>query len=90
MGVSGGARTLYVLFSSWEEIVGRTVAAHSEPVRLRDSVLLVAVDHPSWATQLRLLTPTMLGRLHQLTGDAVSTVEIAVRRARMTVPDRSS
>ena len=90
MGVGGGARTLQLLFSSWEEIVGRTVALHSEPVRLRDRVLVVAVDHPSWATQLRLLTPTMLGRLHQLTGDAVSTVEITVRRARMTGPNLSS
>ena len=70
-----------VLFSRWEEIVGDAVATHCKPVRLRDGVLVVAVDHPNWATQLRLLLPTMLARFHELTGDAVTSVEITVRRA---------
>ncbi|MDQ2850926.1 DciA family protein [Dermatophilaceae bacterium Sec6.4] len=52
----------------WREIVGPEVAAHSEPVTYADGVLTVKADSTAWATQLRLLSSTMLGRMEQLVG----------------------
>ena len=54
---------LSVIFSRWEEVVGAAVAAHSRPVSLRRSTLVVSVDHPAWATQLRSLGATILAPL---------------------------
>lgn len=39
----------------WNEVVGDHVAAHSKPRRITDGILLVQVDHPGWATELRFL-----------------------------------
>lgn len=73
------ARALGGVFRRWPEIVGVQAAAHSRPVRLRGTTLLVAVDHPAWATSLRHLQATLLGRLDEVCGaGAVTTVEVRV------------
>ena len=38
---------------SWPEIVGAGMAEHVRPVRLDTDSLVVTVDHPAWATQVR-------------------------------------
>ena len=65
------ARSLGAVFSRWEEAVGATVAAHARPVSLADGVLVVAVDQPGWATQLRYLSGDLLGRLAEVAGEGV-------------------
>ncbi|UIJ35570.1 DUF721 domain-containing protein [Allobranchiibius sp. GilTou73] len=57
----------------WREIVGDDVAAHSEPVAYTDGVLTVRADSTAWATQLRLLASTLLGRMEQVVGTDVVT-----------------
>lgn len=57
----------------WREIVGDDVAAHSEPVTYADGVLTVKADSTAWATQLRLLSSTLLGRMEQVVGADVVT-----------------
>ena len=47
----------------WAEIVGPEVAAHAEPVSWQDGELVVQADSTAWATQIRLLAPTLLARL---------------------------
>jgi predicted nucleic acid-binding Zn ribbon protein len=51
------------LFSRWEDLVGEGIAAHVRPVRLDRDVLVVAVDHPAWATQVRQLGDELLDRV---------------------------
>lgn len=51
----------------WPEIVGPQVAEHCEPVTFEDGVLSVRADSTAWATQIRLLSSSLLGRI----GDAV-------------------
>lgn len=55
----------YRVWSLWDEVVGPQTAAHAQPLRLRDSVLEVRVDHPVWMQQLQLLKPRILQRLNQ-------------------------
>ncbi len=47
----------------WDQVVGDEVAAHCEPESFDDGVLTVRTDSTAWATQMRLLAPTILARL---------------------------
>jgi predicted nucleic acid-binding Zn ribbon protein len=57
-----GAQGLGRLFAGWTDIVGPAMADHVQPVRIDASALVVTVDHPAWATQVRLLGDTLLDR----------------------------
>ena len=61
----------------WAEIVGAEVAAHAEPVSWADGELVVQADSTAWATQIRLLAPTLLARLAaELGAGAVRSVTV--------------
>ena len=51
----------------WPEIVGEDVAKHCEPERYDEDerVLVVRCDSTAWATNLRLLAPTLVARLNE-------------------------
>jgi predicted nucleic acid-binding Zn ribbon protein len=57
----------------WAEIVGETVAAHTEVISFRDGVVVVGCDSTSWATQMRMLVPALLERLASEIGPGVVT-----------------
>ncbi|HET8600954.1 MAG TPA: DciA family protein [Segeticoccus sp.] len=52
----------------WPAIVGPHVAEHSKPVTFEDGVLTVRADSTAWATQLRLLSSSIMGRLEAEVG----------------------
>ncbi len=61
----------------WAQIVGADVAAHSTPVTFTDGILIVRADSTAWATQLRLMSSSILGRLEAEVGkDAVSELKV--------------
>lgn len=75
-----GADALAQIFDRWEALVGPDVAAHARPTLLADSRLVVAVDHPAWATQLRWLGPALLARLAtELGAQAPTRLEVKTR-----------
>lgn len=77
-----GLRATVGVFANWDEIVGPHVAAHAQPVSLVDGRLLVEVDQPGWATQLRFLEADLVTRLAPVTGGAILTnIDVRVRRA---------
>ena len=79
LGVPAGSASAGV-FTRWEEAVGAGVARHAQPLSLRGTTLIVGVDGPAYATQLRMLTPQLLARLAELAGPgAVEAVEVRVR-----------
>lgn len=51
----------------WPQIVGEDVAKHCEPERYDEDecVLTVRCDSTAWATNLRLLAPTLVARLNE-------------------------
>ena len=51
----------------WPQIVGGDVAKHCEPERYDEDerVLVVRCDSTAWATNLRLLAPTLVARLNE-------------------------
>jgi len=61
----------------WPQIVGTDVAAHSTPVSFADGILTVRADSTAWATQLRLMSSSILGRLEAEVGkEAVSELRV--------------
>jgi predicted nucleic acid-binding Zn ribbon protein len=61
----------------WPQIVGTEVAAHSKPVTFSDGVLIVRADSTAWATQLRMMSSSILGRLETEIGkDAVTELRV--------------
>ena len=68
------------LFGRWEEAVGAQVAGHVTPVKLDEGVLVVEVDDPAWATQLKFLAPTITQRLATVAGVHVDRIDVRVDR----------
>lgn len=74
------AATWGTVFSRWDDVVGPGVARHAHPLRLEAGVLVVAVDQPPWATQVRTLGPRILATIADLTGEPLERMEVVVRR----------
>ena len=62
------------VFGRWAELVGDEVAAHSTPETFADGRLVVRTDSTAWATQLRLLAPTLVRRLNEELGHGTVTL----------------
>lgn len=82
------------LFSRWDTLVGVDVAQHCRPELFVDRRLVVQADSTAWATQMRLLAPTVLQRLHEEIGSGtVDRIDVrgpqapSWRHGRFTVRD---
>ncbi|WP_370250234.1 DUF721 domain-containing protein [Nocardioides sp.] len=62
------------IFARWAEIVGAEIAEHARPESFADGVLVLRTDSTAWATQLRLLLPTLLVRINDALGAGTVTV----------------
>lgn len=62
------------VFARWPELVGDEVAAHCTPESFADGRLVVRTDSTAWATQLKLLIPSVLRRLNEDLGPGTVTV----------------
>lgn len=61
----------------WPQIAGAAVAAHSKAVSFEGGELVVRADSTAWATQLRLLSSTLLGTIEEAVGpDIVQTLRV--------------
>ena len=76
-----GASAFGAIFGRWDEIVGPAMAAHVRPLRATEETLVVAADHPAWATQVRSLAPTLLNQIGEATGRVPSRLEVVVRQS---------
>ncbi|MEH0111282.1 DciA family protein [Tersicoccus sp. MR15.9] len=57
----------------WPQIVGPDIAAHCHPDAFRETTLHVVCDSTAWATQVRLLVPTLLARFDAEIGPGILT-----------------
>ena len=70
------------VFGKWDEAVGDAVAAHVQPLKLDGTTLVVEVDDPAWATQIRFLEATLRGRLAEVAGATVERIDVRVAKRR--------
>ena len=68
------------LFGRWDEAVGEQVAQHVTPRKLDEGTLIVEVDDPAWATQVKFLTPMITERLIAVAGVKIDRIEVRVER----------
>ncbi|WP_205472982.1 DUF721 domain-containing protein [Nocardioides sp. SYSU D00038] len=62
------------VFGRWAELVGAEVADHTTPESFTDGTLVVRTASTAWATQLRLLAPTVVRRLNEELGHGTVTL----------------
>ena len=67
----GGAKEVGALFSSWARIVGPAVATHVEPASLRNGVLKLRADSPTWATEIGYLREDIRAQVNEALGSEV-------------------
>ena len=53
------------MFARWADLVGPEIGAHSRAESFADGKLVVRTDSSAWATQLKLLAPTVVRRLNE-------------------------
>ena len=58
------------VLANWHKVVGPEIADHCRPVSLEDGELVLVAESTAWATQLRLLTKTLLKRVQDYAGPA--------------------
>jgi predicted nucleic acid-binding Zn ribbon protein len=61
------------VFADWPALVGTEIAARCQPVSLREGELRLSAESTAWATQLRLLSSSLLARLVAELGPKVVT-----------------
>ena len=70
----------YQAWLVWDKLVGEQIARRARPLRLRQGVLEVQVDHPVWMQQLQMLKPKILEKLNAKVPNAAIT-DIYLRKA---------
>ena len=69
---------VHAVFGRWAATVGTEVASHCTPESFTDGTLRVRTDSTAWATQLKLLAPTVVRRLNEELGHGtVTRVDVA-------------
>jgi predicted nucleic acid-binding Zn ribbon protein len=66
------------VLANWAAVVGEEIAQHCQPVSLVDGELVVVAESTAWATQLRMLSKTLLARVRDHAGEGVAT-KVVVR-----------
>ena len=75
-----GGTAFTTLLKRWPEVAGESLAAHVRPTALHASTLVVAVDDPAWATQLRYLQTDLVSRVADVLGTGrVTELRVVVR-----------
>ena len=75
----------YQAWLIWDKLVGEQIAERARPLRIRQGVLEIQVDHPVWMQQLQLLKPKILAKLHQQIPNAGIT-DLYLRQAKGPLP----
>jgi predicted nucleic acid-binding Zn ribbon protein len=60
-----------LVWARWAEIVGPEIANHAEPTSLRQGVLRVRTESPTWATEIGYLAEALKQRVNETLGRPV-------------------
>ena len=70
LGLSGAIGTGRV-WARWVEVVGAAIADHAEPTSLKDGVLRIRTDSPTWATELGYKGAEIARRANEVAGATI-------------------
>ncbi len=80
LGVPASAATMEAVFGHWDEVVEGDLVGHVRPLRVDGHTLVVAVDHPAWATRARMQSARILARVQALGDTPIERLEVLVER----------
>jgi predicted nucleic acid-binding Zn ribbon protein len=80
LGVPASPATMEAVFARWDEVVEGDLHGHVRPLRVDGRTLVVAVDHPAWATRARMQSARILARVHALGDSPIERLEVLVER----------
>jgi predicted nucleic acid-binding Zn ribbon protein len=80
LGVPASPATMEAVFARWDEVVEGDLGGHVRPLRVDGRTLVVAVDHPAWATRARMQSAQILARVEAFGGTAIERLEVLVER----------
>jgi predicted nucleic acid-binding Zn ribbon protein len=73
---------LAAVFSRWETLVGTEISEHAKPRSLHEGTLILEVDHPAWASQLRFMSEELIASINSATKPGlVETLKVVVARS---------
>jgi predicted nucleic acid-binding Zn ribbon protein len=81
LGAPPAPATMEAVFGRWDEVAGDELGAHVRPVRIDGSVLVLAADHPAWATRARMESAQILARLRPRCETPIRRLEVVVERS---------
>lgn len=71
----------------WNEIVGESVAEHSQPRSIRNRILFVDVSHSTWMQQLQFLKLTLLDQVNAFLGEPlIQDIRFKLGKVSRTLP----
>ena len=68
------------VFANWEDLVGEVIAKHTRPQRITNGVLIIEVDDPAWASEMKWMSEALLEQIRA----GADTVEINEIRIALT------
>lgn len=81
-GIMRSAKGYSEFFSSWKNIVGDHIAAHSRIVELDKTVLVIEADHPGWIQLIQMKRTTILESIRRQFPDlTVTAISIKLRKS---------
>jgi hypothetical protein len=66
---------IFKVRDKWNEIAGEVLAAHVEPVFIKNKVLHVLCDSPAWVQQIGILSTVIISQIKKVTGIRVEKIE---------------
>ncbi len=80
----------YSILGAWKEIVGESVALHTQPRTIRNRILFIDVSHPTWIQQLQFLKPTLLEKINNFLGEPhIQDIRFKLGKISPTIPSPS-
>jgi predicted nucleic acid-binding Zn ribbon protein len=80
LGSAPTPAVLEAVFTRWDEVVGTELGGHLRPLRVDGRALVVAVEHPAWATRARMEAGPILARLRDMGETSIERLEVVVER----------
>jgi predicted nucleic acid-binding Zn ribbon protein len=80
IGGSPSLVTMEVIFTRWKEVASPSLGDHVRPLRLQDTVLVLAADHSTWASRGRMESAAILARIRELGDTTVERIEVVIER----------
>jgi len=77
----------YSVLGAWKEIVGESVADHTQPRSIRNRILFIEVSHSTWMQQLQFLKPTLLEKVNTFLGESlIQDIRFRLGKISPTIP----